>query len=68
MVNLPTRFMKDGKYTIEVQGKDGTVAKKSRVQKNMPSDVAVLAYLKNHDRIYNSFPPSQTKPLRWGLS
>lgn len=63
MINLPTGFMKEGEYTIEVQCKDGSVVKKSRVQKNAPSDVVVSSYLKHWDAIYNSFSPSKTKPM-----
>jgi hypothetical protein len=68
MINLPTGFMKEGEYSIEVKCKDGTVVKKSRIQKNAPEDAAVSAYLKNHDRIYNSFSPSKTKPMPDGAS
>ena len=68
MVNLPTGFMKEGEYTIEVKAKDGTVDKKSRIQKDAPSSAAVSAYLKNHDKIFNSFSPSKTKPLAGGSS
>jgi hypothetical protein len=68
MVNLPTGFMKEGEYTIKIRSKDGKVAKKSRMQKNAPSDAAVSAYLKNYDRIYNSFSPSKSKPLPAGVS
>ena len=57
MVNLPTDFMKEGEYTIEIKTKDGQRVKKSRVQKNEASDAAVEAYLKNYDRIVNSFSP-----------
>ncbi len=68
MVNLPTGFMKEGEYTIEVRSKDGKAVKKSRIQKNAPSDEAVSAYLKNYDKIYNSFSPSKSKPLSAGSS
>jgi len=63
MVNLPTGFMKEGEYSIEVKTKDGKVDKKSRIQKNAPSDAAVSAYLKHREEILNSFSPSKTKPL-----
>lgn len=66
MVNLPTGFMKEGEYTIEVTAKDGKSDKKSRIQKNAPSDAAVSAYLKNHDRIVHSFSPSKKQPLPAG--
>lgn len=68
MVNLPTGFLKEGEYTIEVTRKDGSVARKSRVQNNAPSDAAVEAYLKNYDRIFESFSPSRAKPLQEGSS
>lgn len=68
MVNLPTGFLKEGEYTIEVTRKDGSVARKSRVQNNAPSDAAVEAYLKNYDRIFESFSPSRAKPLPKGSS
>lgn len=63
MINLPDGFLKEGEYTIEVTCKDGQVDKKSRIQKNAPSDAAVEAYLKNHSRIFESFSPSKAKPL-----
>ena len=63
MVNLPDGFMKEGEYTIEVKTKDGQSDKKSRLQRNAPSDTAVEAYLKNRERIINSFSPSPTRPL-----
>ena len=63
MVNLPTGFLKEGEYTIEVVGKDGSVDTKSRTQDNGPSDAAVEAYLKNHDEVFDSFSPSKKQPL-----
>jgi hypothetical protein len=66
MINLPTGFMKEGEYTIEVKGKDGSVDTKSRMQKNAPSDEVVNAYLKTRDRIYESFSPSKKNPLKSG--
>lgn len=66
MVNLPTGFLKEGEYTIEVTGKDGSVVKKSRVQNNAPADAAVEAYLKNYDEIFESFAPSKKQPLDAG--
>lgn len=63
MVNLPTGFLKEGEYTIEVTSKDGSVTKKSRIQNNAPADAAVEAYIKNRDEIFESFTPSRTKPL-----
>ena len=66
MVNLPTGFLKEGEYTIEVTCKDGSVDKKSRIQNNEPSDAAVEAFLKNYDWIFESFSPSKSKPLPEG--
>ena len=66
MVNLPSGFLKEGEYTIEVTCKDGRVDKKSRIQKNAPSDAIVEAFLKNYDRIFESFTPSKKKPLAEG--
>ena len=66
MINLPTGFMKEGEYTIEVKCKDGQVEKKSRVQKNGPSEAMVSSYLKHWDKIYHSFSPSKTKPMPSG--
>jgi len=63
MVNLPTGFMKEGSYTIEVKTKNGQCDRKSREQKSAPSDAAVSAYLKHRDEILESFSPSKTKPL-----
>jgi hypothetical protein len=63
MVNLPTGFLKEGEYTIEVVGKDGSKDTKSRIQDNAPSDAAAEAYLKHYDRIFDSFSPSKKQPL-----
>lgn len=66
MVNLPTGFMKEGEYTIEVTCTDGKVVKKSRIQKNAPSDAMVASYLKHWDEIFNSFSPSKKQPMKNG--
>lgn len=63
MINLPTGFMKEGEYTIEITCKDGKIVKKSRLQKDAPSDAVVKAYLKSRSEIYESFSPSRIKPL-----
>jgi hypothetical protein len=68
MINLPTGFMKEGEYTIEVKFKNGDVQKKSRVQNNAPSEAMVSAYLKNREKIYNSFSPSKMKPMLAGAA
>lgn len=66
MINLPTGFLKEGEYTIEITGKDGSVVKKSRMQKTAPSDKVVNAYLKTRDKIYDSFSPSKKNPMASG--
>ncbi len=63
MINLPTGFLEEGEYTIEVTSKNGSVVKKSRIQKNAPSDAAVECYVKNRREIFESFAPSKTNPL-----
>ena len=63
MVNLPTGFMQEGEYTIEIKCKDGKTVKKSRLQQNGPSDAMVASYLKVKDEVYRSFAPSKTNPL-----
>ncbi|MBN1656412.1 MAG: hypothetical protein JXA30_21765 [Deltaproteobacteria bacterium] len=63
MVNIPSGFLKEGEYTIEVTRKDGSVDTKSRVQKNAYADALVQAYKKNWDRIFDSFSPSRKKQL-----
>lgn len=66
MVNLPTGFLKEGEYTIEVTTQKGELVTKSRIQNNAPADAAVEAYLKNRNRIYESFVPSKAAPLPAG--
>lgn len=63
MVNLPTGFMEAGEYTIEIRCTDGSVVKKSRIQKNAPSEAVVDAYVKNRQILYDSFSPSEKNPL-----
>jgi hypothetical protein len=63
MVNLPTGFLQEGEYTIEVTCKNGSVDRKSRIQNNAPSDALVEAYLKHYDRIFESFAPSKATPF-----
>lgn len=63
MVNLPTGFLKEGEYIIEVTSKDGSVTKKSRIQNNAPADAVVEAYIKNREEIFESYSPSRKKPL-----
>jgi hypothetical protein len=68
MINLPTGFMKEGEYTIEITCKGGSVVKKSRMQKNAPSAAMVSSYLKHRDQILNSFAPLKKNPLKVGSS
>src|SRR5688572_6977942 len=63
MLNLDTGFMKEGAYTIEVKGRDGTVVTKSRLQKDAPGAALVGAYKENRQRIYDSFTPGQGSVL-----
>ncbi len=53
MINLPTGFMKEGEYTIEITCNNGKVVKKSRIKKNTPSDTMAASCLKHWDKIYN---------------
>lgn len=66
MVNLDTGFMKEGKYTIEVRAKDGSIHSMSRQQDNAPSRALVSAYLRNRDSILASFAPSAKHPFEKG--
>jgi hypothetical protein len=66
MVNLPTGFMDEGEYTIEVTCKDGTVLAKSRVQDNGSADAVVSAYTGHRAEIRASFSPSGDRPLPAG--
>jgi len=66
MINLPTGFMKEGEYTIEITCKDGTIVKKSRMQKSAPSQALVSSYLKHRQTILDSFSPSKKNSLQTG--
>jgi hypothetical protein len=66
MVNLPTGFLKEGEYNIEVKCKNGDVVSKSRFQENAPSEELVSVYLKNRDKVYNSYSPSESKKIEKG--
>jgi hypothetical protein len=59
MLNLDTGFMKEGEYTIEVTGKDGSVCSKSRLQRDAPGKALVHAYVENQRKIYESYSPGQ---------
>jgi hypothetical protein len=63
MVNLDTGFMEEGKYTIEVKCRDGSVRHMSREQKNAPSEKLLAAYLKNREQIMTSHAPSKFHPF-----
>ncbi|WXG39493.1 MAG: hypothetical protein WED07_01440 [Candidatus Freyarchaeum deiterrae] len=66
MVNLPTGFLNEGEYKIEVECKNGEVKTKSRYQKNAPSEALVGAYLENKDALYKSYYPSTTNKIPKG--
>jgi len=63
MLNLDTGFMKEGEYTIEVVGKDGSVTSKSRFQKDAPGKAIVGAYLENQKKMYEAYVPGQGAQL-----
>lgn len=63
MLNLATGFMKPGKYTIEVVGRDGSVTSISRVQEAGPTEALVAAYKANREGIFNSYNPGQGQVL-----
>jgi len=76
MVNLDTGFMREGEYTIEVVGRDGSVCSKSRLQRHAPGAALVGAYKENRQRVYDSFSPGEgavlapevprkNVPLKW---
>ena len=67
MFNIPKGFMKEGEYTIEITCKDGSIVRKSKIQKDAQSEKCVESYLKNRDKIYNSHFPSKTKPFSGSL-
>ena len=62
MVNMHVGYMQEGEYVIEVTLKDGSVLKKSRVQKNAPGEKAIAAYLKHKEEILKSYKPSRVNP------
>ncbi|MFX1256473.1 MAG: hypothetical protein ACFFAN_01335 [Promethearchaeota archaeon] len=57
MVNLPTGFMEEGDYKIEVRCKNGAVISKSRYQESAPGQKLVEAYLENKEKILKSYTP-----------
>jgi hypothetical protein len=50
-VNLPTGFLKEGEYTIEVPCKDGRTVKKSRVQNTFRRGGGSVSEAQNHLRL-----------------
>ncbi|AAZ57085.1 hypothetical protein Tfu_3052 [Thermobifida fusca YX] len=68
MVNLATGFLPEGEYTIEVTGKDGTVDRRSRMQRQESTDALVPAYREHRQQILNSFAPSGRQRLPEGTA
>jgi hypothetical protein len=66
MINLPTGFMEEGEYKIEVKCQNGDVVSKSRYQKSSPVEKLVSAYLKHKDIIYNSYTPGTVNGMPKG--
>lgn len=60
MVNLPTGYLPEGEYTIEVTAKDGSVTSRSRVQRQEPTDRIVPVYRENRAKVLDAFTPSRT--------
>jgi len=54
-------FLPAGKYTIEVKGKDGSVAIASRVQDNEPLKKMLATYTQHREEIKSSFKPEKTE-------
>src|SRR5690606_19404379 len=68
MVNLATGFLPEGEYTIEVTGKDGTVDRRSRMQRQESTDALVPAYREHRQQILDSFAPSGRQRLPEGTA
>ncbi len=68
MVNTNNGFMEPGEYTIEIKCKDGSTTSMSRIQDNDVSKQVLDAYIENRDEVYNSFSPTNEKPLEAGAS
>jgi hypothetical protein len=49
--------MPEGEYTIEVTSKNGRVERKSRIQNNATGEAAITTYLKNKQRVLESYKP-----------
>ena len=58
MVNLPTGFLAEGEYTIEVRGTDGSVQTRSRHQDGDVSRRFVEHYTSRREALKASFTPS----------
>ncbi|WP_150236487.1 hypothetical protein [Nocardiopsis quinghaiensis] len=63
MVNLPTGFLAEGEYTIEVRGTDGSVQTRSRHQDGGVSRRLVEHYTAHRDEVLASFTPSGGEEL-----
>lgn len=63
LVNVPTGYLADGEYTIEVALKDGDVLSQSRFQQDDVGAKMVPVYLEHRERILSSFVPSIARPL-----
>ncbi|QFZ21416.1 hypothetical protein [Saccharothrix syringae] len=61
MHNIPTGYLPEGEYTIEVTAKDGTVTSRSRYQRAAPTRALVPVYRENRDRILDAFTPSRSR-------
>lgn len=63
MVNLPTGFLAEGEYTIEVRGTDGGMQTRSRRQDAGASRRLVDHYTSRRDALLASFAPSGGEEL-----
>ncbi|GAA3763926.1 hypothetical protein [Salinactinospora qingdaonensis] len=68
MLNLPTGYLPEGEYTIEVTCTNGEVLRKSRVQRDAPSQALISAYTEHRDTIVDSFSPAKSEQLPAGTS
>jgi hypothetical protein len=63
MLNVPTGYMAEGTYTIEVTTKTGEVVSRSREQRSASTESFVSSYLANKERILDSFGPTSWSTL-----
>jgi hypothetical protein len=63
MLNVPTGYLDEGTYTIEVTTKTGEVLSRSRQQRNASTEAYVASYLANRQRILDSFGPTSWPTL-----